>query len=497
MRILLSILFLFILSHPDSLFSNNMSLHNGKCSYKLNSLNRHGDDDPPEWVLKLKSSKYPSDLFITGVGIVKLTGNEANDIKNADNDAFSQIGKQISVSIKSETDIQSYEIIRNKESDFSEKTNYSLKVSTNIELQGLTIAERYFDKSKEIYYSLGIMDKKKSSLYLKQTIDNSDLTIKEQYINLSDNISSGSIKNALNNIKELIRQINIYNSSIPVYNIISAENRNNYQLLNHDKVNSIFTSILSNLKIEFISGDKQEILQDKALPEPLIFKLLADDKGKPASGLRISVKFIEGTGDLQSSYISDNSGLIYVNIIKPGGTERKKYTITAAIDLSEFIDTSHIFNNFNKSITDINISRLVTLKQTDIYGGAKVLIKLEERDLNHAMQDKIITSTLEKRLLENGMTPVYDDKENNCSLTITGSFRAVPYSELNGIKVSVANGFIKAERNDAGKLIAQENAVDIKGIGNNDEQAMYNALKKVSDKIIDSFINQIITGEYK
>lgn len=453
-------------------------------------------DDPPEWVKKMKSPKHPDNLYIAGIGIIKSSGNEVVDMKNADNDAFAQIIKQITANIKSEEEFKSYEEIKNQESSYSEKTDYSVKVSSSLELQGLIIAERYYDKSKEIYYSLGVLDRKKISSLLKLTIENSE-SIYNQNIKLaSENYSSGSVNDALFNIKECIRQSKLFNSSVPIHNIISGDANLKYQLISDNDINKILSSIVSTLKISFISGDKQEILPDKALSEPLIFRVTVNETGIPASGVTVRFNFVEGNGDLLSVVKTDKTGLAPANVVKLY-PDSKIYIIVASVDLSEFTETEKLFSDFNKSVSNANFKSTVTLKQTILYSGVKVLINIDELVNNQNGSNKIIVSVLEKKLLENGMTAVYNAGDKNYSIIITGEFQASPFNDLNGIKVSTAAGFIKAEKTEGGKLLAQENISDVRGMGNDDIQAGLNALKKLSEKILDSFLKQLISGEYK
>ena len=109
----------------------------------------------------------------------------------------------------------------------------------------------------------------------------------------------------------------------------------------------------------------------------------------------------------------------------------------------------------------------------------------------------MISNILSQKLMENGMTAHTENKGSNYTILISGSFSANRFNELSGIIIYNVSGTIQAKLSENGKTIAEENVQDVKGMGKTDEQAANNALKKAAEKFVDSFISQIVSGEFR
>lgn len=463
------------------------------CDYALCS------DDPPEWVKTRKSSKYPDKLYLIGVGEIKSTGDIVQDKKNADLDGYTQIGKQITANVKSESIYESYEVLTDKSQQYSEKSQSIIKISSYVELSGLSVADRYYDEDNGIYYSLTVLDRNASSIVLKSKLQQAANSYEEN-IKLADaNISKGSIFQALLNLKESIKQVNLFTLSIPFYQIISKEsNLSDFgKPLNKNEAVSKFGSVISSLNITKLSGEDQDIYYDKPLDNPLQVSVSSGTGKQPAEGLLVGFVFVSGHGDIEEKVRTDNSGIASANVTMIKKGNGKDYHVKCFIDLSEFTDTSVIFSDLNQLLNGYNKEDIFRLRKKDIYQNSLVLIQVEENVGTNKSTGGMISNILSQKLMENGMTAHLDSKGGNYTILVSGSFNANPFNEMSGIKIYNVSGTIKAELSENGKIIAIENVQDVKGMGKTDEQAADNALKKAAEKFIDSFISQIVSGEFR
>jgi hypothetical protein len=121
----------------------------------------------PEWKDN-PNKKYPADSFIVGVG-------EGSDRKVAENDALSQISKQIEVKIKSViTDKQAEEITgkggKSAMSNYSESFSKVSTSETQKVLEGVSFPEAWEDKDAGKTCVLAALDRTKASTLIKDKI---------------------------------------------------------------------------------------------------------------------------------------------------------------------------------------------------------------------------------------------------------------------------------------------------------------------------------------
>jgi hypothetical protein len=457
-------------------------------------------DDPPEWVKTRKSSKYPDKQYIVDVGEFKSTGNIVQDKKSADNDGFVQIGKQITSNVKSESHYEAFEILTDNTQQYSEKSQSIMKISSYVELSGLSVADRYYDEENEIYYSFAVLDRKAASVVLKLKLQQAANSYDENITLADANSSKGLMFQALLNLKESIRQVNLFNLSLPIYQIISKESAvegNIGKSLNKNEAVNKFANIISSLKISKLSGEEQDIYYDMPLDKPLQVRVTMVSNDMPAEGILVGFMFVSGHGDMEEKVRTDNNGISSANVIKIKKGNQKEYQVRSYIDLSEFIDTSIIFSDLNQLLNGFSKEEIFRLKKKDIYQNSLVLVQVEENVGTSKLKAGMISNILSQKLMENGMTAHLENKGNNYTILISGSFNAVPFNEMSGIKIYNVSGTIKAELSENGRTIAVENVQDVKGMGNTDEQAAENALKKAAEKFLESFISQIVSGEFR
>jgi hypothetical protein len=194
---------------------------------------------------------------------------------------------------------------------------------------------------------------------------------------------------------------------------------------------------------------------------------------------------------------TDNSGIASANVTAIKKSNGKDFHVRSFINLSEFTDTSVIFSDLNRLLNGYSKEEIFRLKKKDIYQNSLVLIQVDEIAGTNKLKNSMIPHILSQKLMENGMTSHLVSQNSNYTIKINGTFNAVPFNEMSGIKIYNVSGTIKAELVENGKTIATENVQDVKGMGNTDDQAAENALKKAAEKFIDSFISQIVSGDFR
>jgi len=150
-------------------------------------------DKAPEWI-KGTSKAHPLDSYLVGVG-------EGSEKGTAENDAMSQIAKQIEVKIKSViSDKQAEEITgkggKSALSSYSESFSKVSTSETQKVLEGIQLADTYEDKDTKKFYVLAVLERSKAAKTLRDRITGMDA-------DLAKLASSATGANVISDIKNL------------------------------------------------------------------------------------------------------------------------------------------------------------------------------------------------------------------------------------------------------------------------------------------------------
>ncbi len=300
--------------------------------------------EKPAWVTTKKHPRYSERLYILGVGAAKKTKNKLEDIQKANNEAFSDIAKQIKATIESKTVVEQVEIISGKKVESVEKASSNLQVTTQITIGGLKIVETYFDDDDDIYYSLAVLERETAGRELKdKLVQYLDLYLKSMEL-ARKNINDGNFYQAILNLSEAYKSIPQYNNILPLYRFITRPleemNPEEWKLsdpLLFSEVKSVAQGIFSKIKIEKVSGEEQDIFYNQPL-KPLVLKVYFSDGNVnlPVAGLKFKYYLKDGLGKISDYSVTDKDGKVVCEIYSLQPYREIFYTIVAKLDLSEF-----------------------------------------------------------------------------------------------------------------------------------------------------------------
>lgn len=144
----------------------------------------------PDWVSG-KSKAYPSQNYLTGVGI-------GRDLDWARSNARAEISKIFKLRVTQVgQDTLSEETIKGK-TDYGALGQIKTQVSTDQILQGVEIKEIWLDSKKKTHYALAVLDKQKTRLNLSQQISDSEEIIQLQLSVAKNSPSAIETARALN-----------------------------------------------------------------------------------------------------------------------------------------------------------------------------------------------------------------------------------------------------------------------------------------------------------
>lgn len=302
-------------------------------------------DEKPDWIETGKDPKFPEIGYMTGVGLAQSTGNEAKDRESVDANAFSQITQQIKVKVKSEkVHIATEKIEEGKVSGGTdvEETTSVTEVYSIVTLQGLSIADRYYDKKTKVYYSFAVLDRRTAAGALEReinqlidTYENSREQIEKlgnKYFQILKEYGKALESTILVNDREEI--LNVVRGRSSMFSTIEKPS------MSESEITGKIQEILSNLKIEKFSGDNQEVRIDEPAKNPLAVHVFFSDNGEriPMQGIPLKFIFMKGSGELNKSVFTDINGKAQSNVYEIYPTGEEKNLIEANIDYFSFLD---------------------------------------------------------------------------------------------------------------------------------------------------------------
>ena len=295
----------------------------------------------PDWVPGGKHPSYNPRQYLTGIGIAPMTDESAGDIQKADSAARAEIAKQIQVSL--------YEDISTREENVT-KTGYDKKVtskehsklkislknrqSVNMTLEGIEIAERYFDSKANLYYSLAVLNKVRTAARLSSDaaagFHDSDRFAKDAETSLNNGAY-------VDGIIKLITAADLYENARQddkIACVLGAEGIKTATLTNPF---ARLLDVIGRIEIKCISGCQQKARIGDSLTEAVSVKATYSTDTEVIENLPLKIKYPDEQANRSDIFYtsSDGTALIKTGPIKKTGRKNNTIEIIPAWDVLE------------------------------------------------------------------------------------------------------------------------------------------------------------------
>jgi len=312
-------------------------------------------DEKPVWIESGKDPRFPEIAYITGVGLAQSTGNKAKDRESADANAFSQITQQIKVEVKSEKiHIATEKIEDGKVSGKLdvEETTAITEVYSIVSLQGLSIADRYYDKEAKVYYSLAVLNRSTAARAL------------EREINQLTNVCNNSISQIENLGNKYFQILKVYGKALEsiilikdrkeILNVVRMIGGIEKPIMSETEITGKIQDILLNLKMEKVSGDNQDVHLNEPVKEPLIVQLILTYREEkiPAEGIPLKFSFTRGAGELNEKVFTDSEGKAQSSVYKINPTSEDQNIIEVNLDYSSLLNEKQVSFDIWKNLIE-------------------------------------------------------------------------------------------------------------------------------------------------
>lgn len=477
----------------------------------------------PSWILSAKHPAFISERYVQGVGLAKASGNPVADRQMADQNAFSEIARQIFAQVSSEISVERMEVVGEKVETVLGRMVANSRIRTSLTVSGLKIVERYYDPSERIFYSLAILDRTAASAPHRSALARHETDYRNQLQEAERYLQMGRVLQAILSLKEAFHAAFRYQEVLPSFQLLAPRDGfGDLELLtppSYVPVLSRLTEILSRLQLNIVEGDKQKFIMGKSLPAPLAVRLtLEGEKALPVNDVLVNFRFETGSGIISSNVRTNTDGLASSLVQKVGRTWARLYTVAAELDLRELADTTAYAAEWNRQLSAGARKVAFQFERKRAPTPTKVLI-LVEQSSQYGVRTSLAREVLSQELSEVGFSPLSETDIGSASakmvrdavqngefeplrtrflgafeIIIVGEISVQPRSDVQGMKIFGASGLVKAVSLTTGLTLGAESFQDVRGFGNTEEQAAENAVRAATLKTTETIVGEILSS---
>ena len=472
----------------------------------------------PSWIDTGGIDRFPSDLFITGVGSadVKYSDTAAAQAE-ADSKAIAQVAKQIEVVIQQLSSSFEREVSAGagealSQRDIWEKTAAYVK----IKVEGVRIESRYHDKKHDRMVSLAILDRMAQGK-----------TISDEITALESNAAAMTIEaeKSRESLEKVHRSVAAY--GLAIKKLILAARKNQYlgiiapRMVQRDlpttlaKLQADVRDLMSQFSFEILGGDNQKGIVGGNLPQPLKLKVYYRDQ--PAPSVPVMFAFTQGSGSVDPYVRSDPNGLVSSTVGNLGPTGEKINKIQAYVnvypsdhniqkELSALI--APVYAQFTYELPPIEEIRVAVLINEYNLGYQQRESFLRNQVVQSLGQSKlqVIKEVPQAYQLESydltggpGLAQKLKKLSEIADLAVIGEARATLLNTSSGSALIIVNARAVIKIFDLSSNTELGNVdVSTKGAGPDRDEAGRRTLKKLSDsagKAVDREIQRTLFGK--
>jgi hypothetical protein len=259
----------------------------------------------PDWYATHKNIRYPSDVYIIGVGAGTGTNATESAIKAAQTDVVSQIRVQIQAEVKNVS--ESFQF--NKDEQLFSDFRSNVRTAVSDEITGLEIAETVTDNSSGTVYTLAVLEREKYCETLRNEMDSGWKQANDLQTGAFEFAKQGKLNDAILNLMETRKVISPLLPKQALYNAVSGTPYKSDISFGPASITTDIRKILSGVKMSKKGGDNQKGKIGESFPEPFVVQVTIQQDGKsvPVVGSTIvfetsdNVKIGDATTDDQGT----------------------------------------------------------------------------------------------------------------------------------------------------------------------------------------------------
>jgi hypothetical protein len=239
----------------------------------------------PDWYTTHKNVRYPSEMYIIGVG----AGSGSNATEAAKKAAQMDVVSQIRVQVQAEVKNVSESFQFNKDEQLFSDFRSNVRTAVSDEITGMEVAETVTDNATGTAYALVVLDRDKYCETIRTEMDAGWKQANDLRTAAFGFTKQGKLSDALQNLLETRDAITPLLPKQALYNAVSGTP---YKLsfdFGPTTLSADIRKVLSDVKLQKRSGDKQKGKIGESFSEPFVIQVTINQEGKsvPVSGSSI------------------------------------------------------------------------------------------------------------------------------------------------------------------------------------------------------------------
>ncbi len=259
----------------------------------------------PDWYTTHKNIRYPSEMYIIGVG----AGSGTNATEAAKKAAQMDVVSQIRVQVQAQVNNVSESFQFNKDEQIYSDFRSNVRTAVSDEITGLEVAETFTDNSTGTSYALVVLDREKYCETIHSEMDAGWKQANELRTAAFDFAKQGKLNDALQNLLETRKVITPLLPKQALYDAVSNTPYKPKVDFGPTTISADIRKVLSDVKLQKKSGDKQKGKIGESFSEPFIVQVSINQDGTllPVTGSTIMFETSDKT--LVGEVSTDDQGL--------------------------------------------------------------------------------------------------------------------------------------------------------------------------------------------
>ncbi len=486
---------------------------------------------PPGWVHTGTHPGFSDTLYITATGTADLSGSAELDRKRAAASAQRNIALQLQSRVRSQTMLSETEIHRGDfdSSEFSSTYFGHIDIQTDIQLQGVRIADHFLDEENGVYYAFAVLERAAFSAQIIRELEGLYESITVGLSRVADARNLGDVSSALHLLKRDFERALRFNDLSELLHVVDPRGEAiRFSQNPVHKVTSTLDQMLSTIVMEVHSGDDQDLIPGRPLNDPLEVRiaLKEDVAAKGSPNIPVTYRVEEGFMIIGRITQTDREGISRAYVTEVGGSPTDRYRVLAKSDWSawhvrqpEFLMWNSVFERYEHDVQ-------FALEWIPVRDDFSVALFLHEHNtLAPQLAEELhVTRALERKLREFGfdvtiLTPeIFDGIETDSSdayelealrdlllkagkdveiagdIILLGEVGSHSTGETRiGRSVRSTADFRVYTRNHPEAFLLHSS--EATGVGQDDALAAQRSIRSLVQNELDSFLEQLIISE--
>jgi len=346
----------------------------------------------PEWTITGQSPDYPDASYLTASGMGQTQAKARQNAAKALRERISvQIESQFQKIIESTFERRG----QGNKNVFKEWVRSQVRMrSEAVTVFDIKWAKGWQDPRENTFHVLGVIDRRSACKELRRKIEKGRKDAAEYYKESEKRVAQSEFALAIQNL------FRAWDAALPLsihetaFNIIGKPIPDmKLPPSNAPTVTQIverLEDIVSHVRLDVVSGDKQEGEFGEALPQPLKLRVVLAVRGgaAPVRHFPVLFQFLDGTGELSEEVYTDADGMAVCHVLRTDASGKETNRIRAWLGFEKLYKQAKDLLPVDKTLT----------YQLPTRSSTTVLVKIVEKIGDRRRADSVVQNEIIKAL---------------------------------------------------------------------------------------------------